>query len=441
MEPPYTQEEPMSDPMSESDEEYVPPSQGSVSSDGSPGQPLVPDDEDALVEAQAIQRRKKAHAKKKKDRRVVKLEPRESSSVLTAEESPQHKRKRVKREKRIKREKHEKPVKKEPTPESESTQDVPTPPKREPKPKLKRVKCVLEEDEDTSTTGHTMSMASRTMSMGPQRGSLVIDLSGEDTDPVAAHVTMNRVCSTVHARAAATKDVVTALEVMSACQIKVGESVLAGFKVEGSSARHVGSQQVRTVLRRLVDMDSQYTSVGTRRAARELIALDGRIAKAVGTLVESLRVNPLARDEMYERFLREDDCPICQHAFPDPHTRELHVLRFNCDHAVHTQCMADWQRSSPGSTAQCPICRANNRHSGVDDGYTLMDPLGPGYTAWDDELDGDDMRALETDRSDDGDDGAFRAKVCTETAVAGTRVTRARARDNERRGAPYFSER
>lgn len=389
MEPPYTQQYPEEElgttSSDESDEEYVPSSQNSLSNDEVKTQSLDQDDELALAEARKLQQRKRATARAKRSgspgHKVVKVESVESSSIFTAEESPPHKRKRE---------------------EPETTTD--------------------------SDEGIMPVAASRTMNMGAQRGNWVIDLSGADVDPVAAHVTMNRVCNLVGNRTAATQKIMGALETMSTCQTKIEQSVLPV----------VGPHRVRNVLRGLVDMDPAHTSVGTRRAARELIELDRRMVKATRELVDSLRVNPLVRDEMYERFLREDSCPICQDPFPDPYTRELHVLRFVCDHATHIRCMAKWQRSVGLDVARCPICRANNLRSDVDEGYTLGEPIGSAYAAWDADLDGDDLRALETDRSDD--DGAFRAKVCPETANAGVRVTRARARANERNGKPTFSE-
>src|SRR3569832_912055 len=358
MEPPYTQEYPEEELAStssdESDEEYVPSSQNSFSSDEVKTQPLDQDDELALAEARELQRRKRATARAKRagspGHKVVKVESVESSSIFTAEESPPCKRKR------------EEP---ETTPD---TDEEPTAPKQEP---------VRRRYIPVDPASSSRSMASRTMSMGPQRGGLVIDLSGTDTDPIAAHVTMNRVCNLVGNRAAATQKIVSALETMSTSQTKIERSALPV----------VGPHWVRSVLRGLVDMDPTHTSVGTRRAARELIELDRRMIKATKELVASLRANPLVRDEMYERFLREDRCPICQAPFPDPYTRELRVLRYTCDRATHVRCMASWQKSVGLDVARCPICRANNLRSDVDEGYTLGEPIGSAYAAWDADLD------------------------------------------------------
>ncbi len=275
-----------------------------------------------------------------------------------------------------------------------------------PEPRKTRAIAVLDDDEWRPPRDHKPTSSARKVVIS-------LDSDDEDTDPVAAHMTMVRVNTILKSESEATAHATTALTVMTECKRNL---------LSGSALDKVALMPVRQTLRGLLNLNTSMTSKATRRAARALISLDRKIEENLTTIVAALDANVLVRDARHERFLREHKCPLCRKSFPDPVTHKLSVLRFNCDHAVHVACMSEWQRAAtPAVTARCPFCRES---------------------AWGDDLDDDDLEALESDPDDlcsSDDDGAFRASTSSEP-VTGVRVTRAMGRENERHGRSQYAE-
>lgn len=258
---------------------------------------------------------------------------------------------------------------------------------------------------------------------------VTIDLVSDDDgtpDPIAAHIAMNRVCKVMRNSAAAADEITSALGVMSGCHTKMRESPLDALAGTG----------VRTALRMLVDLPLEMTCPDTRRAARELIRLDNSMRDNMRGLVASLRVNPLVRDVTYEKYLRDNKCPVCWGAFEKLISRGVKVLRFSCDHAVCNNCTAQWECKDD---MRCPICRKKNQDCKLaDEEQPLGGRLGPAR-GWGEDLDEQDLRSIDTESDDCGDDGAYHGRVSSDV-VTGSRVTRSTSRENERKGRNPYAE-
>lgn len=283
-----------------------------------------------------------------------------------------------------------------------------------PEPRKARTVAMLDDDD----SGESSDALPKTQKVGIAAArKVVVNLDSDDeenADPVAAHMTLVRVNSILKSESEATSYLTTALRVMTDCNRAL---------LSGSALDRVALMPVRQTLRGLLNLSDTMTTKEIRKAARALISLDRQMEQQIQAIVEALDTNVLVRDARHERFLREHKCPLCKKSFPDPTTRKLAVLRFNCDHAVHTACMTEWQRAStPADTSRCPFCRES---------------------AWGDDLDDDDMDALDSSDDDEGGspstDRAFRAKTSSEPAT-GVRVTRAMGRANERRGRSQYAE-
>ncbi len=291
--------------------------------------------------------------------------------------------------------------KREPEPtrdESEMTEQSAGP------PSPKRV-CV-EDEPDCGPTAAERAREDR----GRAGGGPFIDLTADTAtvDPVSLHVARERLSAAVRNENAAADAVLHALYVVTNCVARAGDSVVNGAAGSG----------VRAVLRSVIDMPKSATSVETRQAARELIALDRKMVETMNRLRESLLVNSHVKDLQYERFLRDYQCPICMEPFANPESGVVEVVRFQCDHAIHTQCMVEWASRIPqGRALECPCCRHVVEQAKHDDEES-------------DDTSDDDM---------DEDDGAYHGRLPSDPAqLCADRVTRSAARENEREGRnPY----
>lgn len=259
-----------------------------------------------------------------------------------------------------------------------------------------------------------------------------IDLSVEDDDPIGVHVACTRLTNTVASENKIAQDIVSALGVVSDFNFRVKRSVIDNG----------GTKSVRQTLRTLLSMSTSATSVATRKAARKLIALDREMTRTAAELDASLRCNPHVKDLMHEHFLRDNPCPICQDPFVNAETAAVDVVRFACDHAVHTECMADWYRlSDPRHVLACPVCRAPHFATSASEqcGVTADPRQLPGLYG-DAVFDHD--APDESDESEPESDEEFRGRLPPDPSMlAADRVTRSVARGNVCDGVNPFTPR
>lgn len=240
-------------------------------------------------------------------------------------------------------------------------------------------------------------------------------------DPVGRRMARERLDTVAATENAATQLLKNALTITSTCIVNAEKSALDGPHKRG----------VRAMLRALLNADNSVTSVETRQAARQLIALDREMIAVMRVLEASLRTNPRLKNLAYERFLRENPCPICLDPFADPDAEMAKTVRFQCDHAIHAACLVKWcDAGIMGHTLFCPVCRTDEA------------PLDYRLEPWDVSGCGLDD-APETSDSESDTDGTFRARLpCDPAALARDhRVTRSAARANEREGANPFTPR
>jgi len=250
-----------------------------------------------------------------------------------------------------------------------------------------------------------------------------IDLTGEqgEDDPIGHKMSEERLQETAVAENYADQLLTGALSVVRASIVCAEKSVLNGPNKTG----------VRAMLRKLVDADKSMTSVETRRLARLLVELDRKMVAAMRDLEASLSANPRVKNRAYERFLRENPCPVCMEPFVDRRMKMAETVRFQCDHAVHTSCMIDWCRAIPtGRAIACPLCRAAEV------------PLDPHPQSW--HTTGHILEDEATSSESDEDPGsasdrAFRGRLPSNPAMlAADRVTRSAALQNVAEGLnPY----
>lgn len=240
-------------------------------------------------------------------------------------------------------------------------------------------------------------------------------------DPIGRRMAQERLEETAVAENAAAEFLMSTLSVVSTCIVRAEKSVLNGPNKQG----------VRAMLNSLIKADKAVTTVETRRCARRLIALDREMVATMKALDTSLRTNPRVKSLAYERFLRENPCPVCLEPFVDRQRVMTETIRFQCDHAVHMDCIADWCRTSPvGQAITCPLCRAVE---------APFDPRPEPWTTSGHIMD-DEPASSESEEEDDDTSGAFRARLPRDpAALSADRVTRSVALQNVADGInPYM---